>query len=121
MCAIELKNQRTISISSQLYDKLRNFCDQVEISFLDFVEESLEAATRRYELEELLNDEAKIKEKIKNEQKQAYLNGFERGVFVSLSVLNGQLPVSQKLTPWVVSDKPRYRVVTGKQMELFDK
>ena len=74
-----------------------------------------------FELEELLNDEAKIKEKIKNEQKQAYLNGFERGVLVSLSVLNGQLPVSQKLTPWVVSDKPRYRVVTGKQMELFDK
>jgi predicted CopG family antitoxin len=99
MSAAKLENQRTISISWQLYDKLCKFCDQIEISFLDFVEDSLEASTRRYELEELLNDEAKIKEKIKNEQKQAYLDGFERGVLVSLAALNGQLEISQKLTP----------------------
>lgn len=120
MDILESKNHRTIRISSQLYKELREFCDQVEISFLDFVEESLEAATRRYELEELLNDEAKIKEKIKAEQKQAYLDGFERGILISFVALDGQLTVSQKLTPRAVREKPRYRVVTGEQMKLFE-
>ena len=121
MDTVESENRKTIGISSQLYVELREFCDQVEISFLDFVEESLEAATRRYELEELLNDEAKIKEKIKAEQKQAYLDGFERGVLISLVALDGQLTVSRKLTPHMVKEKPRYRVVTGEQMKLFEK
>ena len=120
MDTVESENDKTISISSQIYEKLRKFCEQVEISFLDFVEESLVAATRRYELEELLNDEAKIKEKIKAAQKQAYLNGFERGVLISLLALDGQLTVSQKLTPYAVREKPRYRVVTGEQMKLFE-
>jgi cell division septum initiation protein DivIVA len=120
MDAVESKNHRKIRISSQLYDELREFCDQVEISFLNFVEESLEAATRRYELEELLNDEAKIKAKIKTEQEQAYLDGFERGVLISLLALDGQLAISRKLTPNAVKEKPRYRVVTGEQMKLFE-
>jgi hypothetical protein len=90
------------------------------IAFLNFVEESLETATRRYELEEFLNEEAKIKEKIKNDQQQAYLEGFEKGVLVSFTATSGQLAVSQKLTPQPVKDKPRYRVVTGEQMQLFD-
>ena len=119
MSALESESKKMVNISSQLYDELREFCDQIEMSFLDFVEQSLETATRRYELEEFLNDEAKIKEKIKTEQRQAYLDGFERGVLISLAALNGQLTVSRKLTPHAVKDKPRYRVVTGEQMKLF--
>jgi hypothetical protein len=120
MGAVKSEDQKMIGISSQLYEELRDFCDQVEISFLDFVEESLEAATRRYELEALLNNETKIKERIKAVQKQAYLDGFERGVLISLVALDGQLTVSQKLTPYSVKEKPRYQVVTGEQMKLFE-
>lgn len=111
---------KTIRISLQLYDELRTFCDRVGIPFLAFVEDSLETATRRYELEELLNDEAEIKAKIKHRQEQAFREGFEKGVLVSLTSLNGQAAVGDKLTPQAIRIKAHNRVVTGEQMQLFD-
>ena len=113
-------SRKTVSISSQLYDELREFCDRMEIPFLDFVEESLETATRRYEMEELLNNHAKIKAKMKNQQQQAYLDGFEKGVLASFTAISGQTAISQRITPQTVRNRPRYQMVTGEQMKLFE-
>ena len=41
----------TIEISSELYQSLREYCDRNGYRFIDFVEDSLETATYRDELE----------------------------------------------------------------------
>lgn len=119
MDEVESVKQKTIILSSELYEELRQFCDRMQIPFLDFVEESLEGATQRHELEGLLNDKARIDEKIKSKQQEAYLKGFDRGVLVALLAAAGRLAVGQHLTPRAVEERPRYQVVEGEQLTLF--
>jgi hypothetical protein len=112
--------QKNIPLSVELYEALREFCDKIGTPFLDFIEESLENATQRHELEMLLNDKAKLDEKIKNEQQRAFLEGFSKGVMVAFFAAGGRLNLSQYLTPSVVKKQPRYEVIKDDQLSLFD-
>lgn len=42
------KTTERIEISSELYQSLRDYCDQNGLRFVDFIEDSLELATYRY-------------------------------------------------------------------------
>ncbi len=110
---------KEISISCELYDLLRRFCDEVGIAFADFVEDALESATRRHELEEMLNNEADLKERLLHERQSAYLSGYDKGVLVALLQSTGRLGVASKLVPTEVKEQPRFEAVTGGQMKLF--
>lgn len=113
-------DQKKIPISLELYETLREFCDNVGTPFLDFIEDSLESATLRHELETLFNDKTKLDEKIKDERQRAFLEGFSKGVMVALFAAGGRLNLSQKLTPQVVRKQPRFEVIKDDQLSLFD-
>jgi hypothetical protein len=120
MSAHESDGRSIISIDSDLYAELRDFCDRLGIRFVDFVEDALANATRRHETERLLNDAAKVSETIKIEQQSAFLQGFKHGVLAASMSVNGDLSVSRRLMPRAVKDQSVPKAVTGGQMKLFE-
>ena len=116
----EPAEQQIIRIDSDLYAELRQFCDRLGIRFVDFIEDSLANATHRFETERLLNDAAKVSEKIKIEQQSAFLNGFRQGALAAAISFQGNLAVSRRLISRAVKDQSAPQVVAGGQMKLFD-
>ncbi len=120
----------TVKIDIELYRQLREYCDKEYVRFKDFVEESLENAIYRGELEKSA-DQAKnvlkevadkcrkvhmaveqAKEEIDNECGKAYRRGFQRGFYTAFYAAQGKM-VKEKIEPLSV-------VVEGPQLNLFD-
>jgi hypothetical protein len=109
-----------INIAADLYHELREYCDRAGIAFLDFVEDSLEKATYRDELELLLRDEAEMKKKIASEESAAFKRGFSLGVMAATLALKGSPALSASVTPEEAKEVLYYRPVVGDQRKLFD-
>ena len=109
-----------IELSEEIYKNIREYCDQNGYRFVDFVEDSLELATYRDELERLVNDEAKIKERIESERVISIQRGFIRGVMAATLAMKGCLSLSDALTP-KESKKTLYFIpVEGGQIKMFE-
>jgi len=114
------QNVFRINIAASLYQELREYCDRVGVAFLDFVEDALEKATYRDELELLLRDEAEMRKKIASEQSAAFKHGFSLGVMAATLALNGKLILSESVTPEKAKEVLYYRPVIGGQIKLFE-
>ena len=108
-----------VRITSGLYKELREFCDRNSIRFVDFIEDSLESATYRYELEELLSDGANVQTRIESERNRSFLEGFSKGVLSATLALQGKIELSENYTPPEAKNLVVPREVAGGQMKLF--
>jgi len=113
------QDTHSIEIDHSLYNELREYCDRNGLRFLEFIEETLEAATYRDELENLLRDEAELKLRIEHERSRAIGEGFTKGVLAILLALQGNIESSKTHTPPEAKDPVVYRPVTGPQLPLF--
>ena len=84
-------NRRTIHISADLYDELREYCDRVGIPFVRFVEEALEKATYIEEIESLLKDGGTMRAKLEAERRRGLASGFASGVLAAFLAREGCL------------------------------
>ena len=109
-----------IEITSELYENLREYCDQNGYRFVDFIEDSLETATYRDELEKLVHSEEKINERIERERVVSVQRGFLRGVMAATLAFKGNLGLSRSMTPDEMKKFIQYVPVEGGQMNLFD-
>ena len=113
---------KTITIDSELYDRLRSFCDNAGLKFADFVEEALEAAPLREE-EFVKFDETNEKIKtIDQARMRSYRRGFWDGFCASFFACQGRMDMSLAMTPKELqAGNDRWRVVSSDgQLKLFD-
>jgi hypothetical protein len=108
-----------VDISAELYQNLREYCDQNSLRFFDFIEDSLESATYRDELERLVNDETKIKERIENERVVSIQRGFIRGVMAATLAMKGYSGLGEALTPKEIKKSYHFIPVRGGQIQMF--
>jgi len=108
-----------IDISVELYQNIREYCDQNSLRFVDFIEDSLESATYRDELERLVNDESKIKERIENERVVSIQRGFIRGVMAATLAMKGYSGLGEALTPKEIKKSYHFITVQGGQIKMF--
>jgi len=113
------EDRQPVSISSELFDFLRGFCDQKGIRFVDFIEDALENAAHRHDLEGLLNDAAQLEATLKIKQQKAFRQGFQQGVLVATASFQGNLEVSRRMIPREIKNQPRPQAVAGGQLKLF--
>lgn len=110
----------TIAIRRDLYDELRLYCDSNGIRLRAFIEDSLETATDRDEMEQMLSDANRLRERMAEVAEEATQTGFACGVLATALNLRGYADVSRRLTPKAVQDQVVVRPVTGGQLSLFN-
>ncbi len=108
-----------IKISDELYQNIREYCDKNSLRFIDFIEDSLESATYRDELERLVIDETKIKERIENERVESIQRGFIRGVMATTFTMRGFSGLGEALTPKEIKKRYHFIPVQGEQIKMF--
>jgi oligoendopeptidase F len=108
-----------IEISVELYNSMREYCDQNGYRFIEFIEDSLESATYRDELERFVNDEVKIKERIENERVESIQRGFIRGVMAATFTMKGYSGLGESLTPKEIKKSYHFIPVQGEQIKMF--
>jgi hypothetical protein len=111
---------KTIRIDPDLYNQLRNYCDENGIRFLEFVEWALENAVHLDQVEDIINNEAKIMERIKKERKDSLRVGFRRGFCAALLTLQGKIELSLEHTPLEERSIATYKSITSGQLNLFE-
>jgi hypothetical protein len=114
------EKERTIRVSADLFDELRNYCDRNGIRLLAFIEEALEKATYVDEIETLLHDGATLLEKLEAERRRGVALGFSLGVLAATLALQGILEPGRRLTPEVVGRFLMSQPASGEQLKLFD-
>ena len=118
-----MKNQgnATLTISDDLYDQLRDYCDHENIRFRGFIEESLESAIFRKEQIQVLEESRRLKKEIDKIRNTAYLRGFQQGFFSAFCAAQGKLPEPRhdETIKKAVKDNPN-KIVDDKQLTLFD-
>ena len=108
-----------IDISVELYQNIREYCDKNSLRFIDFIEDALESATYRDELERLVNDESKMKERIENEGVVSIQRGFIRGVMAATLAMKGNSGLGEALTPKEIKKSYHFIPVRGGQIKMF--
>jgi len=111
----------TLTINSELYRQLREYCDQENIRFKTFIEESLENAISRKEQVKVLEESRRLKKEIDTIRNTAYLRGFQQGFFSAFCAAQGKLtePMHDETIEKAVKDNPN-KIVDDKQLTLFD-
>ncbi|MGB5984172.1 MAG: hypothetical protein WBG37_02625 [Desulfobacterales bacterium] len=117
-----------ISISREIYDALREFCDQNNLRFKYFIEEALESAPRRdhllalsYESSALLKRVKHLMNKMEDERQRSYARGFAQGMLVAMLNSAGYSGVSDALLPEEIRNPSRTAVPRDdRQLSLFD-
>ena len=118
---MESNDRKTIQINTELFNRLQNYCDQENIRFRDFVEESLENAPNQEESLKVASEAAKTLEEIEWKRKISYRRGFWQGFFVGFWAAQGKLGLSLHATPDELSLKNEiFKSVWGDQLDLFD-
>ncbi len=110
----------TVRIPAELYRELREYCDRIGVAFVDFVEDALEKATYRDEMELLLRDEAEMKKKIASERASSLNRGFSLGVMAATLSIQGVAALGESLTPEGAGEVLFFRQAVGEQMKLFE-
>jgi len=114
------ERMKSLRIDAELYEKLRAYCDQNDIRFIEFIQEALENATHLDHITEILADEGRVKERIEEEQRVSVRYGFKRGLLAALLALDGKLELSWDMTPIEVRKQLPIKTVKGDQLPLFD-
>lgn len=112
---IELK---TIRIDSDLYSRLREYCDKKNIRFIDFVEDSLENAINFNEQSDLLEENNELLSQIKVKHDKIYESGFNKGFYLAFFTLQGKM-VGLKNNTFKKTLDSTPKPVKGPQLKLF--
>ena len=110
---------QTITIDGALYKELRGYCDANGIRLVDFIEDSLETAIYRSEMEKLLADTERLEERVAFIKREAIRQGFTQGVLAASLALGGHLELSEQVTPEAATSEVDFRPITGGQLPLF--
>ncbi|MFH1984012.1 MAG: hypothetical protein ABIL58_19405 [Pseudomonadota bacterium] len=113
------EDTQTIAIDGALYRELRGYCDTNGIRLVDFIEDSLETAIYRSEMEKLLADAERLKERVEFIKREAIRQGFTQGVLAASLALGGHLDLSEQATPEAAKSEIDFRAITGGQLPLF--
>ena len=113
------ENIKTITIDGALYRELRDYCDANGIRLIDFIEDSLETATYRREMEALLTDAERLRGRIALITTAAVRQGFTQGVMAASLAMAGHIGASQKVTPDAAKSGVDFRPIKGEQLPLF--
>ena len=114
------EDTRHITIDGALYRELRSYCDENGIRLLDFIEDSLETATYRREMEALLADAERLRGRVEVITTAAVRQGFTQGVLAASLAMTGNSGVSAKVTPEAAKSEVDFRPITGEQLSLFE-
>ena len=113
-------SDKTIILSAQLFQELRQYCDRNGLRFVEFIEDALETAIHRHHLEALFNDENKLKERIDKERRHALQKGFDQGVIAATLVLRKKIIPQGDLISKEIRERLSFQPVTGGQAKLFE-
>ncbi|MFO7715102.1 hypothetical protein [Desulfosarcina sp.] len=110
-----------IIIDSDLYENLRQYCDDCGIRFVDFVEEALENAIDREAILRKSEKADRILEQADRDRKLSFWRGFNQGVLAGILAGQGQLALSKNNSPPEESyPETPFKIVTGPQLKLFE-
>ena len=110
----------SIKIDVDTYEELKSYCDEQGVRFIDFLYEALDNSVARYELRKEITEIRKQKREIEYEKSKAFQLGFEKGLIVSFLLSQGYFIDNIENISIKESEKNMpYKVVTGKQMDLF--
>jgi hypothetical protein len=113
------KKTTPIKIDNRLYDLLRKFCDKEGLRLIDFVEDALENAIYTEESIKVLNEEIKSLKKKEAKYDYAFRRGFQKGFYVSVCALHGQILLDPDDEDFEILKNDPYRISKGSQLDLF--
>lgn len=120
MNASDEQEKKTIQIDDDLYDQIREYCDENGIRLIAFIEDALTNAIDLNEEVKYLEEAEKLISEVRDERERAYRRGYRTGLMAGFFAANGQLGVS---ITGRASERElregRFRAVDGGQLELF--
>ncbi len=110
-----------IPIESELYDRVRRYCDQSGIRFKDFVENALESAMDQEGLMRMVEKAGGLIERVGRECRSAYQQGFRSGLLAGVLAAQGKMGLFENCSPPETREKGYiFRSVEGPQKKMFD-
>ena len=113
------ENARTIPIDPEVYESVREFCDQHDLRFLDFVEEALETAMFFHAQETQVEENQELLRRIRRDYQKIKKLGFNKGFFIAMCLFGGKRlpPEWREALRENLKDTPK--LIEGGQMKLF--
>ncbi len=115
-----MQNTNTVQIETDLYDRLRAYCDQKNIRFNEFAENVFESAIDQEKMLKMVDDAREVLQRVGRECKSAYQQGFRSGLMAGALAAQGRMGLSEFCTPPETREKGEiFRVVEGSQKSFF--
>jgi hypothetical protein len=113
------EDAKTIPIDPEVYESVREFCDQHDLRFLDFVEEALETAMFFHEQENQVTENQELLRRIRRDYQKIKKLGFNEGFFIAMVLFGGKRlpPEWGEALRQNLKDTPQ--LIEGGQMKLF--
>lgn len=108
-----------ISIDPEVYESVREFCDQHDLRFLDFVEESLETAMFFHEQENQMVENQELLRRIRRDYQKIKKFGFNEGFFIAMFLFGGKSLPQEWRDALRENLKDTPLLIEGEQMKLF--
>ena len=118
----------SVAINREIYDALRDHCDQNNLRLKHFIEEILENAPRQddllklsFEASGLLKKVKYLMDKMDSERQRSFERGFAQGVLAALLNAAGYNGLSSQALPDAIrQNSPRKSPGDDRQLSLFD-
>lgn len=109
-----------MSISAELYELLRSYCDDNGLRFLEFVEDALAGAPQREEEMAAVRKAEDLAARVGQERRVSFRRGYWVGFCCGLLAAQGKMGVCEAVMPEELRpEKERFRTACGGQLELF--